>query len=293
MKDSAQSWAPLIESIEKRRDSRAHFFQPTCIVAVCNLFDRQLGTIDALPSKEVISEFARLVQEVFPDRASKGWMPMWHLMESGAWKCKKNGVPVPRTVFPRGKPHTKKEVLDAVDTLDCSGHYGLMWRNERSRDSLRKIMIALLAKDDDLDARLMGEALGLSFNLSGDPKSSRSSDLTDDSDFVIEDHTRSRLHVSIETVRSSALPKAVKRAQGLTCLACGFNFQNFYGELGANYIEAHHVTPVSETKGQVRRKNLQDDFVVLCSNCHKMIHRLGPPWTKERLNDLKKLITQK
>ena len=33
---------------------------------------------------------------------------------------------------------------------------------------------------------------------------------------------------------------------GLTCLACGFNFQEKYGDLGKGYIHVHHIRPVSE-----------------------------------------------
>jgi hypothetical protein len=34
---------------------------------------------------------------------------------------------------------------------------------------------------------------------------------------------------------------------GETCRVCGFNFEEFYRELGAGYIEVHHLKPLSES----------------------------------------------
>ena len=48
--------------------------------------------------------------------------------------------------------------------------------------------------------------------------------------------------------------------------------------------------PFPLLKGKVKKVNLNQDFLVLCANCHKMIHRLGEPWTRERLDDLKAIL---
>ncbi|QZE25963.1 HNH endonuclease [Brevibacterium sp. K72] len=63
-------------------------------------------------------------------------------------------------------------------------------------------------------------------------------------------------------------------SQGLLveCEVCTFNFGSFYGELGEDYIEVHHSTPRQES-GMTATK-LQD-LVLLCANCHRMIHRSG------------------
>lgn len=57
-----------------------------------------------------------------------------------------------------------------------------------------------------------------------------------------------------------------------TCSACGFNFEFFYGEHGAGYIEVHHLKPIS-TFTEETQVNPETDMTVLCSNCHRMIHR--------------------
>ena len=58
---------------------------------------------------------------------------------------------------------------------------------------------------------------------------------------------------------------------GTACKACGFSFTERYGELGHNYIEVHHLVPISVMidPGLVNPKT---DMTVLCSNCHSMIH---------------------
>jgi putative restriction endonuclease len=63
----------------------------------------------------------------------------------------------------------------------------------------------------------------------------------------------------------------------LFCEICGFNFENEYGEVGSGFIEAHHRKPVSEMR-ENERTNV-NDIMLLCSNCHRMIHR-HRPWLK-------------
>ena len=51
-----------------------------------------------------------------------------------------------------------------------------------------------------------------------------------------------------------------------------------YGSLGAGYIEAHCLMPMASLQeGVPIVYNVATDFAVLCSNCHRMIHRSGAP----------------
>lgn len=59
---------------------------------------------------------------------------------------------------------------------------------------------------------------------------------------------------------------------GTTCKACGFNFENAYGERGKDFIEVHHVLPLHSTGTEIEI-NPETDLVPVCSNCHRMIHR--------------------
>ncbi|WP_249292210.1 HNH endonuclease [Metabacillus flavus] len=59
---------------------------------------------------------------------------------------------------------------------------------------------------------------------------------------------------------------------GLNCAVCGFNFEKVYGERGKDFIEIHHIEPLSTVREEVII-NPATDLVPVCSNCHRMIHR--------------------
>lgn len=59
---------------------------------------------------------------------------------------------------------------------------------------------------------------------------------------------------------------------GTSCIVCGFNFEEVYGEYGKDFIEVHHVKPLSMI-GEEVEVNPQEDLVPLCANCHRMAHR--------------------
>lgn len=84
-----------------------------------------------------------------------------------------------------------------------------------------------------------------------------------------------RLHFRIE--RNSSLPPKVKKEKGYICEVCGFDFQVRYGDLGTNFIEVHHLKPISTLTVDRIELNMKTDFAVLCSNCHRMIHKLKDP----------------
>lgn len=87
-----------------------------------------------------------------------------------------------------------------------------------------------------------------------------------------EDHTKLSYHKRIE--RNPNVSRAVKKAQGYVCKACGFDFRAMYPGVEQNeYIEAHHLIPISQLKGQKVSRDPVTDFAVLCANCHRMIHR--------------------
>ena len=290
MNETESTWTKLIDSIEVHRDIRARYFKPTCVVAVCNLIDRGVGSFTSVPAELVVDEFERLVSNLFPNKSSQGWMPMWHLMRDGAWVCKKDEVPTRREVFPLTKPRSKKETLNVVDTIDCSIQFGALWQSKKSRNQLRTMMCALLLADQDEDANLMGEYLhALNVEHNFEPGPSHGPYLNSVDPIATENYAKFRVHSRIE--RDAKIPVAVKKLQGYSCLACGFNFEKVYGELGSNYIEAHHVVPVAKSQRSVKQVNLIDDFLVLCANCHRMIHRLGEPWTRDRLKDLKVILS--
>lgn len=57
----------------------------------------------------------------------------------------------------------------------------------------------------------------------------------------------------------------------LFCEKCGFCFEDTYGEIGKDFIEAHHITSLAQINGN--HEVAVDDFMMVCSNCHSMLHR--------------------
>jgi 5-methylcytosine-specific restriction protein A len=98
----------------------------------------------------------------------------------------------------------------------------------------------------------------------------------DDEDAFPEGRVLYRLHRTIE--RNRDLVGTVKRkaesAGALSCQACGFDFLETYGELGRGFIECHHTVPISEYG--VSKLTRPADLALVCSNCHRMLHRRRP-----------------
>ncbi len=72
--------------------------------------------------------------------------------------------------------------------------------------------------------------------------------------------------------RKKKLRAAAVEHHGLSCKVCGFDFGKVYRERGKDYIEVHHLIPVSALGGETK-VDPKSDMTVLCSNCHRMIHR--------------------
>lgn len=70
----------------------------------------------------------------------------------------------------------------------------------------------------------------------------------------------------------------------LFCEVCGFNFEEKYGEHGKDFIEGHHTFPISQM--EANHKTTPEEIVMVCSNCHRMLHRRRPWITKSDLKNL-------
>ncbi len=104
-------------------------------------------------------------------------------------------------------------------------------------------------------------------------------DQTDEADPVLdylgkEGKEKFRLHRHKE--RDRKLVRVAKLAFKLNygkvfCECCGVSFEEFYGPLGAEFIEAHHRVPLSAIDEETVVSPA--DLAMLCANCHRMIHR--------------------
>lgn len=94
-----------------------------------------------------------------------------------------------------------------------------------------------------------------------------------------------RLHLSKE--RNTQLIQQFKQERmrkdpGLHCEICEFSFYERYGDIGYKYTEAHHIKPISQLT--VESETTFSDLIIVCSNCHSMLHTANPPLSP---NDLK------
>lgn len=106
------------------------------------------------------------------------------------------------------------------------------------------------------------------------PKETKKTNISDDFEPIsVEGEGKLATHMRYERDNSfirKIKELAIKANPMLNCQVCGFSFFDKYGELGQGFIEAHHKLPLSETK---ETKTTRDDIALLCSNCHRIIHR--------------------
>lgn len=115
-------------------------------------------------------------------------------------------------------------------------------------------------------------------------------DLTNDDEGFEEGKKQLRQHILRERnhmVITLAKNKFKEEHGKLYCKICGFDFENKYGEIGKDFIEGHHIIPVSEIPENYKTK--VNDIVLVCSNCHSMLHKKRP-WLKKE--ELKKLMVK-
>lgn len=136
--------------------------------------------------------------------------------------------------------------------------------------------------------RLSKIAAAIGSRVSQRPAAEEIAETFDEEDEFPEGKVLFRAHRSRE--RHPALAKrakevALKKYGVLTCQACAFDFSAIYGELGNGYIECHHVVPISDLSPGAKTKVA--DLALLCSNCHRMVHRRRP-WLS--ITQLKSLV---
>ena len=94
---------------------------------------------------------------------------------------------------------------------------------------------------------------------------------TDAASQIVRTEGGEQVFISVRRERNSTLRNNALDIHGYDCMACGFNFEEYYGEIGKGFIEVHHVVPLANA-GKTET-NPETDLVVLCANCHRMVHR--------------------
>lgn len=98
--------------------------------------------------------------------------------------------------------------------------------------------------------------------------------------------------VSKQAERDPKLRTEAIKIHGLVCKVCGFDFEKTYGAWGNGFIEVHHIHPLGQSKNEKVQTDPKKDLTVLCSNCHKMVHRKrGTTLTLDELKNKIKTTT--
>jgi 5-methylcytosine-specific restriction enzyme A len=79
--------------------------------------------------------------------------------------------------------------------------------------------------------------------------------------------------ISYRYERNPSLRGTAFQIHGYDCAVCGFNFFKTYGIWGKEFCEVHHVKPLSSLGDVKGDTNPKTDLVVVCANCHRMLHR--------------------
>lgn len=89
-------------------------------------------------------------------------------------------------------------------------------------------------------------------------------------DKVIREHIKQELTKRNSKIVQQAKSLAIKNGNGrLKCECCDFDFFSVYGQLGSKFIECHHKIHISVGERITRI----EDLALVCSNCHRMLHR--------------------
>ncbi|WP_185965098.1 HNH endonuclease [Glacieibacterium frigidum] len=100
------------------------------------------------------------------------------------------------------------------------------------------------------------------------------------------DETNRRLvsHFKIDrdpNIRKAKIAGFVADHGKVFCENCEFDFEKKYGVRGKGYIEVHHLEPLAKILPNTL--TYLSDLMLLCANCHRIVHRTKTPISKTDL----------
>ena len=123
---------------------------------------------------------------------------------------------------------------------------------------------------------------------------------TFDENFTINEGTqvivKTKVYKRSSKLRKMAIQHYTTTEGRIKCKVCCFDFEEFYGEFGKDFIEIHHQKPVFQFDGEDVERTIEkalENVIPVCSNCHRMIHRrrdnpLSLSEIKEHVSNAKK-----
>ena len=87
-----------------------------------------------------------------------------------------------------------------------------------------------------------------------------------------------------DKIRNAKVKVFTEKHGAVLCENCTFSFEEKYGERGKGFIEVHHIQPLAALLPNAITK--LSDLLLLCSNCHRMVHRKKPLLTPDALKGI-------
>ncbi|NMA14921.1 MAG: HNH endonuclease, partial [Clostridia bacterium] len=104
---------------------------------------------------------------------------------------------------------------------------------------------------------------------------------------LIKEHIRLEKQKRDTSIVKTAKTRALTSNNGrIKCECCGFDFVEYYGPLGLGFMECHHKIPLAKGK----RVTKVTDLALVCSNCHRMLHKKIAENQYHTIESLKELI---
>jgi 5-methylcytosine-specific restriction enzyme A len=219
---------------------RAHWSRDEIILALDLYFDPNRGSIDSRNSKVI--ELSATLRK----------LPI-HTNRYNEEKFRNpNGISLKLSNFLSIDPNYPGKGMPAYSNLDKE----IFFEFQNDIPQLREIAkhIRAVANDPSLKAELQ--------------------EIDDDDDKGIaakEGKVLYKLHKYRERNKKLVDDKkkqSLKKYGKLECEVCLFNFEITYGD---QYIECHHCVPLSQLTSSTT--TTLDDLVLVCANCHRMLHR--------------------
>jgi 5-methylcytosine-specific restriction protein A len=88
------------------------------------------------------------------------------------------------------------------------------------------------------------------------------------SDFLYKFHKNRETDPLIMKVKKEMI---LLEANELKCEVCGFNFTEYYGEIGNDLMEIHYCKEINNLP-ELAASDM-NDFIMVCGNCHKVLDK--------------------
>ena len=145
-------------------------------------------------------------------------------------------------------------------------------------DDIRTVQGIYLARCTEILTRLLEQALGIEAATGASYQPPMHGDYAEARRMACERYF---------FARNPSLVREAKKKYGYRCQVCQFCFSERYLEVGDEFIEVHHLDQLSERPELTWTDELRTSInrvTVVCSNCHRMLHRRRPAY---KLDDLR------